>query len=333
MTGHRMSSLPIAQHCGQGPRLSQMGSGAAAQQSTAYHAHLAGDPGAPALLARLTDEQQAEIATWQAPTTIVLDADNGVILDFADAEKEVELGLDASGRYCEPQSPECVCVGHMDEGWVKTVGGAKVAYVADNKRTRWTASDGPRSLQLMAYMLAYADKHGCDYGCCGIWDLSGGQWQWGDLIDLSDWSGEADAIRARVVASARNSSSDYVMGTHCDGCYGRKRCPAYLMPPELAETSLAEFTTGQLTGENAAKALLVSKRIEATLELVKDACKAYVRGGGTIQDPESGKVWMPVAMPGRASVDTKALSVEMPDIARKYTKQGAGYDMWKWVKA
>lgn len=323
---HRMSSLPIAQFCPQGPRLSSVSSGRAAAQSSAFHASCAGDPNAAAMIARLTEQEAAELMTWKRPTPLVLE--NGVILKYEDAQKEVAVALDANGNYCDPESPEAITVGHLDFAWV--VDG--VAYVGDLKRSEYTSE--PDSLQLLAYLVAWADKHGCEQGCAGIWDLTGGQWSFGGMVDLGMFSEQRAKLIERIVVAATHEGDGYNQGAHCTGCYGRSHCPSYLLPPELADSSLAPFTKPgaleQLSPTEIGTFMLMCKRAEDTIDLAKAAIRDFVSKGGSCE--LDGKLYRPVKCKGRVSLDSAALTDDLPEIAQKYTRVGKSYDQWKWVK-
>ena len=64
--GNRMSSLPLAIHCGLAPQL-DTGSGVAATQSSAFHSKMSGEEGWEEKWARLTREQRDECESWEIP--------------------------------------------------------------------------------------------------------------------------------------------------------------------------------------------------------------------------------------------------------------------------
>lgn len=330
--GHRISTLNIAQMCAKAPLLSQAGASRAAAVSTCFHALCADDPKGVDMLTRLTDEEQSEIMAWRKPTDVKLELPSGpVALRYEDSEKEFTVALTADGSYCEETDPACVTVGHPDFAWVLEADGQRIAVVGDLKRSEWTVKEGTDSLQLMAYLIAYADKHGCELGFAGLWSLIEGQWQFSEMLDLGMLSETREKLVRRIVASATNTEGDYSMGEHCNGCYGRLRCPAYLMPPEVAESSLAPFTAeGSLTSETIAHALELATRAKATAEAVLKNCKAAVYAGCKVE--LDGKRWIPVQTKGRASIDTKSLEADMPEVVQKYTKLGAPFDTFRWVK-
>lgn len=329
--GNRMSSLPIAQFCARGPALSQIAAGRAAAQSTAFHALCADDPKASDLLALLTDEEREELVDWKRPTTCILDPDKGVILEYSAAVKEVTVALDTEGMCVDENDPAAITVGHLDFVWILEVDGRRCAYVGDLKRTQWTATDGPQSLQLLAYLFAVCAKFGCDVGVCGIWHLTEGSWHWGEAIDML--STEAATLWERVRAAALNTTGSYSTGPHCSGCYGRLSCPAHLFPPEMASTSLAPFVAGgEMTPERVSRVVLEIKRAKDTIEKAEAMAREYVLRGGQVVDPESGSIWKPIEMPGRVSFDSKALEREHPELAQRYAKQGKPYHQFRWTK-
>lgn len=327
MKKHRMSSLPIAQFCGPGAVLGQVSSGRAAAQSTAFHATCSKAPDHLAKLRLLTDEEIAEVMQWKRPAQIQL-SEGGPLLRYEDAVHELEVGLDKDGGYVAGDDPRCVSLGHLDMAWVHDVNGHRIAYIGDIKRSSWTTLDGPDSLQLIAYGFAFAQFMKCDYFVCGIWAAIEGEWTWGDLVDLE--SERASLLLARVVAAIHNVGTEYNTGAHCSGCYGALKCPAYLMPPEVAETSLAPFTSGtEITPDNALAVLLLVERVSKTAEAVKERLKLYSGQGGVIKDPATGKRWAPVKMPGREGIDYEAAAAAGIDIPKK---RGAAYSQHRWLK-
>jgi hypothetical protein len=323
-----MSSLPIAQYCARGAELGQVSAGRSAAMSSAFHACASKSPGADALLARLSDAECQEVTVWKRPATITMEA---VTLDYAEAARELEVALDANGSHCKADDPACISVGHLDMAWVAEVNGHRVAYVGDIKRSSWTTTDGPDSLQLIAYALAFASLMKCTHFCCGIWAAVEGEWTWGETVDLE--SSRAVVLLDRVLASIQNNSREYATGAHCHGCYGRMRCPAHLMPLELAETSLRPLTeAGSLDSFKALQLKMARDRAADTIEAVDDALKAYVAQGGVILDQASQKKWAPVQMSGRESLDKAAVEAAGIDLA-PYVKRGKPYSQFRWVKA
>ena len=329
-----MSSLPILQHCGQAQIMSARGAGSTNSAiGTAFHAVCAGAENAAELVARLSDEAQAELAALIAPQPVLIaDGANGKVLDYKDAQKEVAVGLTQEGSYAPNGSDESILDGTCDLYWVLEVGTKRIVYVADIKKSSYAAPDGARTLQAIGYAVAICSKEEADGYATGIWDATEGRWEWTPYVDA--WSEEAEKNLDRVVAAARNYGGEFNVGTHCSSCYGRSHCPQYLLPCELAETSLAPFTEpGAITHENALEALLVAKRALDTAKRVEDLVKAYARSAGGLQDHARGKVWLPVRTKGKTSLDRRSLERDQPDLIEKYTIFGADYEQWKWCNA
>lgn len=325
--GHRMSSLPVVQYCGRAGELGQMGAGRAAAQSSAFHALCAKSDNADELCSRLTDDEYREILQWRKPGDV--DLGKGRVLLYSKAEKELAVALDASGSYVDPSSPDAVTIGHFDFGWVVEMHGVKLAYVADIKRSEYTVAEGVDSLQLHAYGLAYATKHTCDGYVVGIWAAIEGQWQWSEIIDLE--TRDAADIARRVVRAATNSSREFAMGPHCRKCYGRFRCPAWLIPPELAQSSIGALTEGgELTDEKAAELLLLIQRDEDTRDQVLKSLKDYAGQRGGIR--HGGKVWKPVMCQGRETLSAELLKKTFgADALAPCITRGKAYERFGWV--
>lgn len=295
--------------------------------SHAFHAQCAGAPEAASELARLTEAERAEVATWKRPADVVV---GDVTLTYGAAEKELEVGLNSVGEYCKASDPDCVTVGHLDMAWVVDVGGGRWAFVADIKRSEFTVSEGPESLQLQSYGLAYASKVKADVYVTGIWGAVEGRWWWSDAQVMVDGFDHLDVL-ARVLAAAQNTSPDYSMGPHCRGCYGRLRCPAYVIAPSHAAGELAPFTAvgADITSEQASKLLLLTKRVKDMAEHVENELKERVRRGLEIADG-NGKVWKPVECQGRESLSKRLLERAGLDPS-SFMERGKPYERWGWT--
>lgn len=315
MTGNRMSSLPIAEYCGRAGQL-QNGSGRAAAMGTAFHAYCH----TGTLPDGLTEDERAEVLTWHKPADVGVGG--GTYLRYQDATTEPEVTLTEGG--------EVISVGHIDMVWTYQQQARKICYVGDIKRSAFTSADGPRSLQLIAYGFAWATAHDCDAFACGIWDATGGEWSWGDMIAMDS----EDAIRLweRVVHAAKNVGGEYCTGPHCGSCWQRWKCPAHLLPPDMAETTLAPFTAaGSITQDNAYQLRQIADRASDTVELVDKLLKEWAKTHGGIDGPD-GKKWLPVQTKGRESFDKARALADHPELS-SYMKRGAPYDVFRWVKA
>lgn len=328
--GARMSVLPMAQRCGRAAELSSISSTENALMGTAWHASnlQPGSEAAIAALAKLTDEERAEVESWHKPTDI--ETPHGWFR-YADCEKELELGLDASGEYCDPASPDCITVGHLDMGLVLDhPEHGRCAYVPDAKRSEWTSADGPETLQLHAYGRAFASLHWCDSYVTGVWACIEGRWWWAERA-IGMRSDEGRAIAERIVRAAMHVGGPYVVGSHCRGCYGRWHCPGWLMPPEMVHTQLGPLTGDfERNDQNMLELLVAMQRMEDTAKKAKDALKEWALKRGGIPDPSTGKKWGAVVMPGRTSFDQKAAAADGVDLAR-YMKAGGSYEQFRWL--
>ena len=325
--GNRFSSLPIAQFCPKAPGLN-VGAGRAAAIGTAFHAFAAQEDGWEDKLARLTEEERNEVKTMKKPGPF--EVENGNLI-YEEARKEMPCGITEGGAWCEKDDPEAIAYGTADMVWIWNASETmSILYLGDIKRSEWTSS--PDSLQLLGYAFAFAEMWNCTHICCGIWDATGGQWSWGPLIDLE--SEEGVMAWKTVKAAAMNidtPDNDYCTGPHCqEMCYGRQQCPAFLLPPEMAETSLAPFTKGGIIDN--AKALHVRQLFEratTTLEVIKEALKAYAKTT-PIVDEATGKQWSSGPVKGRASLDSKALEVAHPEIVEKFIRIGKPSTQFRW---
>lgn len=329
--GHRMSSLPLAQFCSVAPVLSeQYGSGRAAAKGRAFHAVCAGEEGADALLAQLTDEECQEVMGWKRPTDVVL---GDVVLQYADATKEVEVAFDEDGNVTE-NLDDAITVGHIDFAWVTEVDGHKVAYVADIKKSEWTVTDGARSLQLEAYGLAWATKHDCDSFAVGIWAATEGTWTWSELHDMFE---DAPDIWERVRAAALNMGKEACTGPHCSNCYARQHCKEHLLPAVLLDhdTFLAKFAeggSGLQTDEDGRKALEVIKAMEDLVKVAKKGTQEWARRRGGIVSEDGKKVYKAISTKGRKSLDEEKLLAALgTGSLDDYKKEGKAFDSFRWV--
>lgn len=326
MIGRRMSALPVAEFCGQSDTLDNS-SGRAAVISTAFHAWAAGQPRVQAF-AGLTQDEQTEVMAMKRPADVSPGSE--VVLTYANAEKETEFALTAALAACSPDDPLCLTVGHEDMGWTVDWGGRKVSFTGDIKRTEWTTLDGPESLQLVAYGFARAIRDGADMFCCGIWDATGGQWHWGEMVDLE--SDLAVDLWARIVHAATNRG-EFRRGAHCSSCYSRKRCPAYLLPKEHFEgTQLDALTKEDPSQEQVKAVLLWAQSSRDAAEVALKWCKEQADNLGGVRDEETGKVFRGVNTKGRESIDQNKLLAEVPN-AERFFRRGPDFKTYRWVKA
>jgi hypothetical protein len=322
--GNRFSSLPIAEKCARAPALSSVGSSRAAAVSSCFHARCAGVPGWRDMYTRLSSDEQSEVDAMKPPSTIILS--DGVVLDYESAEKEIPLGLNEVCGYLPKGHPDAMTEGTADLAWIR----GRIAYVADIKRSEWTTSDGPRSLQVKGYALAYCSKHSADVDgyVTGIWAATEGLWSWGELTMLDsdqcfeDWS--------RVRAAALHIDGDFSRGPHCRGCYGRARCPAYMVDPAGASDAITRYLTGELDMQRAAELLELTERMAETAKTAREILRGYADANGGVPDGD-GKIWRQVRVAGRVSFDAATFEREHPEIAQQYMRTGAESMQHRWV--
>lgn len=321
--GNRMSSLPITQYCSGAAKLgTQSASGRPAIMSSAFHANAASQPNAGDLLAMLTDKERAEIGEWFLPTDVTLD--DGTILRYAEATCEQTVHLTSTGEHTD-NVKEAMCTGHPDFFWIRTVTigdvTIKVAFIGDLKKSDFSSPDGLRSLSLMAYGFAVAGQHDCDAFAVGLFNITLGEWNWSDIIELGYESAE---ILHRIQKAATNLNGEFVIGTHCQDCFNRGRCPQYLLPvvgdPVGVLAPLAK--PGGLTPDNALEVLAVYQRMKELTAIVKKELEAFAYRVDGIPDGE-GKVWRErTAKGGKMVLNKKTLVAFMetnyPDLCLEH---------------
>lgn len=325
----RMSALPIAQYCGLASKLyAQHGAGRPAAMSTAFHALCAGNDG-PML--SLTRPEREELKAWKRPADVVLDH---IRLAYDDAEKECEVALSAAGYPCLAE--DAMSVGHLDFAWVKQVGTRRVAFVGDIKKSRWTTVDGPETLQLHAYGMAYAQMRDCDAWTTGIWLPVDGEWMWS--INAVTLGSQAHAALWSLISWACDTSEpsrqSASTGAHCSNCYARLHCPEFTLPAVLSMTELAPVAEGIIPSPQKAADMLrwiaALDGDNGLLSKAKEQLKEWVRRGElTVADGD--KVWGPVKMPGRKSLDRSKLEATVGDLSG-FETNGADYDQFRWMK-
>jgi hypothetical protein len=316
--------------------------------SRAFHAHIAGAADAERLMCLLSDDDRAEVSSWEKPGTVMVD---DVALDYASAAKELPIGLTEYGQYFDPQDPEgpplaALTQGTLDFAWVRDWHGLRVAFVGDCKRSHYTTPDGTDSLQVHAYAFGYADLVQADAYVIGLWSLSECEWRWMTEPPIELASRRAAEIWGQIREAARNTEGEAVTGQHCRECWGRTHCSEHLLPAAFAETALAPLAQGGgITNENAHQLLLLVQGLEDLVKPAKDALKAFVSQGGRIQDPVTRKVWGEIQCKGKESVKKEAVAQLLEDLrahlgdghhlVRKYGQiisRGKPYTRFDWVK-
>lgn len=314
---NRLSILPTTQYCaGAGVLGAKHGAGRAAAMSKAFHALCSGvEEESARLYAQLTQQEQKELLSWHQPRDVEV---GDVVLRWREGVREAEVSIEGA-------------VGHPDCYWIVEINGEKIAYVADIKKSDWTSPDGVESLQLHAYGLAVAEASNCDGYCCGIWNATLGEWDWGPLRYLVD--ADTFKIRARVLAAASNVGEDFSTGSHCSSCYQRWYCPEHMLPvadPESALAPLAEL--GELSPEQAKAVLFTYQAAKDLLEKVKGALQDYADQNGGIRDGE-GKIWRRLKAGKPSEIfDKKRFAEENPELYDRYVRIGEPRNLGhRWV--
>lgn len=322
--GNRMSSFPVAVHCGLSAKLGEThGASLAALQSSAYHARMAGLISGNAseyekLWPRLTTEMREECEGWSPPNDFSL---YGVDYSYKDALVEfgVTLYSDGTGVLGEVPSEEWeeYSIGHVDMAWEGEAEGRKIVVIGDAKRTRFTSSLS--SLQLDAYGWAYASAVGADGYIAGIWVLADSEWAWRNQVVWLDDLDSGD-IAQRLMAAMRNTDTA-ITGEHCSQCYSRGVCPEYLIPAgtlvrsidgDTPNTAFEAFETG-ITAENAKDAYELVCRAEKLVTSMRAQVKAYALESGGFGIGR-GMEYSPSKYTPPPSIDTKKLKSEYPAI-------------------
>lgn len=328
MLGNRPSSLPVAQFCGLAPRLAaEHGAGNSARLSKAFHAKCAGTL-EPHQWEALTDDEQKKVESWHKPGDI--QPPKGPLLRYDDAHKELEVAVTESWELTTREAPDCFLAGTLDYCWLVTAkDGTRVVFVADIKKSRY-ASEGPLSLQLLAYAWMACAHFEADAYCPGLWIAEEGFYSWADRIFMVD-SKEALRHLEQVEAAARNKG-EAVTGGHCMGCYQRMYCPEWMSPVGEGVLAPALNSIEELSEYNALQALLAAERLADQAERAIANIKAAVlHGKVTIRD--QGKVYRAATRKGREGFNQKLARDELgDDTMKKYTTRGSDYTEFRWVK-
>lgn len=319
--GWRISSLPVAEHCGLSPAIAAEhpeAPGRGAFKGKAYHARVARQADAADLMALLTEAERTEVEGWALPTD-----------EPAGAEHEIALGLTMVGRYSPHGTAGNLTDGTTDVAWATGAAAELTAVVGDYKTGALHVEDGPRSLQLVGYGFAYANKIGAQHMRLGIWYAREARWDWGAAIALD--SPEAADLWRRVTVAATNPPIA-APGPWCDSCFQRHRCPARLLPALAGPLApeLAPFVAGaaDLTPAAAATGLRVIAAMREVADRAEEHLRAAVRGG--LQLVEGGKIYGPSMVAGRRSADVASLEAAG---LTEYIKPARPYERWGWRRA
>lgn len=226
--GWRMSSLPATKYCGvAGSLIANSPESRIALQGSYFHALSEQDQDkmSEAKL-RLSPEEIAEVESWEFPAGVRL---YGKELHYRDAFKEVELELFVDGfsgeltAYPSEDDQPPLTVGHCDFYWVvQDRFGEDVVVVGDIKKSLFTSSTD--SLQLHAYGVALCLKLNCKKFIPCIWGAKEAKLDVGSMVKEEEFKTE------EIAHAATHNTGVATTGDHCQRCYVRHSCSAYLLP-------------------------------------------------------------------------------------------------------
>lgn len=305
MSHIRASMLPIARHCGYAVELAARypeGSDAA-ERGTKWHE-------------RMADFLRGRI---EAPE---LESIRACIPAHVKVEAEVPVELR------DPDTGELLVKGTVDAVFTLASGSVIVADWKTGQPSRVDpASD---NLQLAAYALAVALERGAPSYQPVLYFTEYG-FDWGAWVP----EGEYGDVLGRIVAAANNDRSRPVVGQHCDKCFSRKHCSAFMLPAHEGETALAPFVEGGgLTKDNAPRALVVVQAMKQAVELAEARLKDFAREHGGIY--VEGKVWGPRQSHGRRSISVERVEEAglLPQLeAAGCVSPGRPYEVFAWKNA
>lgn len=188
--------------------------------------------------------------------------------------------------------------------------------------------------QLLAYGAALVLSRGAPYFRTALWFKDVG-FRWGERR-FSDGDDIWAIIREIKSVNERSKEPRAVTGPHCDGCFQRKHCSAWLMPAAVGATALAPFTQpAGLTMDNAGEALRVVGAMKDAIAIAEAQLKTFAREVGGIH--ADGKVWAPRTVNGRRSLSLSTVE-EHPDLMaeinrRRLVNEGHTYEVFSWVNA
>lgn len=191
------------------------------------------------------------------------------------------------------------------------------------------------NLQLLTYGLAFALLRGAPKFRVGLYFTKA------PPLRLSKWFNDGEdywTTLARIQKAAAADRSQPITGPHCNKCFQRKHCSAWLLPAFEGEnsTALIPFTEngGGLTATNAATALRAVLAMKDIVEIAEARLKDFSREQGGIED--GGKVWSPVVANGRRTISVEAAEAAgiMPQLeAVGVVREGRPYERFSWRNA
>lgn len=335
----RISSLPTAEFCPRVDKIGQDVETTASLRSTYFHAWC--DTGEwPKGVENLPQADREEIEKWRKPLHFVYNVgESRYALAYHDAIRETRVALDSDFNWVDvprdvPQSdiaeryPDVMVCGHLDMAWVLPE--HDLIIIGDIKSSIFAVSDRTDSLQLHGYGMAMAARHKVGRYVNAIWDACDGQWFVHDhAIEVDGF--EAEDIRVRIKRACDERDGNFLTGTHCSGCWKRKRCPAHLM--DVPESEFAPVLSGNATEADIRAALVGLKRMGDLANQVKEACESWVRQHGYVRSEDGSKVWSPAMRQGKLSTDYAAIARALgkKDL-EDFKRQGKPYPVFSWRK-
>jgi hypothetical protein len=303
----RPSLLVIAKDCGHAVKLSEQypeGS-SAASAGTKWHAEMA------EFIA--TREGRADLAAAFA-----------TMPKHEKAEPEVRAVLK------DPETGEVISEGTADIVLTHEDGSITVV---DWKTGSADKVDPPdTNLQVLCYALAVAMERGAKKFRAGLYFTNY------PPLRLSRWFTDGDdfwRVLDEIKTAASNDRDTPVKGPHCDRCYRRTHCSAWMLPASLGETALAPFTApAGLNKSNAAEALRVVKAMKDAIEIADKKLKDFARETGGIES--DGKVWAPTERRGRRSISVEKVESAglLPTLEEAgCVSDGGTYEVFAWSNA
>lgn len=332
----RMSNLPVLEYCGMSDQLQTNVESTNAFRSTIFHKYC--ETGEwPTEINRLSENDRQEISRWKRPSIFISEKYN-LKLDYNNSDKERLLALDTDFNFIPnlahdisqeelAKVPKLMTAGHLDMAW--DVPEQDLVVIFDIKSSIHAVKDGCESLQLHAYGLAYATLKGRKKYLTGIWDASEGKAYWGKITEVDTFG--IEAIKDRIRTACSNNNDKYTRGSHCGSCWKRDSCPAHLVDLG-SDNRFASIFDGTATERDYREALVAVKGLGELANKVTEACKSWAERKGGIRSEDGRKVYKPLLMPGRASLDEAAIMKDLGVTSlEKYKKTGNEFKKYDWV--
>lgn len=330
----RMSSLPTLEYCAMSDQLMVGVNTSNSFRSTVFHKFC--ETGVwPEEAKNLSEQDLTEIRRWKKPTTFLYKS-LGLKLEYENSDRERILGLDRNFAFLDLDTKltqeelqkieNLMTCGHLDMAW--DVPELDLVVISDIKSSIFAVKERCESLQLHAYGLAYCLLKGRSKYITGIWDASDGKHYYGNVTEIDTF--DFEAIKERIRTACNNDSGNYTKGSHCSGCWKRDSCPSHLV--DMADDNrFAKLFDGTATEADYRQALIDIKGLGDLANKVSDACKTWADRTGGIRSEDGRKVYKPILMAGRDSLDNDAIMSALGvDSLDKFKKSGSEYKKYDW---